>query len=560
MKAPFSVFALTLLLSPPTFAQSDPVTAPLSARTPEWVVKSNQYSRILLDAQASSRPEQMPFFGPSEHHLYVTDLKTGHPQRYRAALDQARNELNGKLDTEQDPNVRHDLQILLHAANAEIQESEIEEKRLLPWVDVPKLVFEGISNILSDETPAGNHDIALVRLQNYTGLLPGTQPITRLARDRYEEKRSDPGLLPPTHIQVANALASTDLHVDGIRSLFKKYRIADSDEALYAIGMQLHGYATWARQNVLPTARTNSQIPTDLYAQALHERGIDIDPRELIRRAAVEFVGTQTAMQQLAPLIGQAQGVEVSDYREVIRMQNQNPGLGNAASPPAATDIARSTTRAIAEADAFITGGRTADSALADSFRQDVADTESFNLPESMAEYQAMSERGVSLARSMFAFNTVNTDGWSLYAESEMLPYKPLDEQMTALQFRLLHAARAMLDPMLNMGHITREQAADILREDVQLPESLVKQELDRYQRLPGQAPSYLYGYHQLQSLRVETELTLGDRFDRKAFNDFLRERGLLLPDQLAEAVRTTFVPSQRGRPSNHPKSVMLVD
>jgi hypothetical protein len=95
-------------------------------------------------------------------------------------------------------------------------------------------------------------------------------------------------------------------------------------------------------------------------------------------------------------------------------------------------------------------------------------------------QFTAMVERGVSQARSLFAFNSVNVEGWALYAESEMLPSEPVDGQMFALQFRLLRAARAMLDPMLNLGLISREDAGKILSEQVVLSAPMVKQELDR--------------------------------------------------------------------------------
>jgi hypothetical protein len=40
----------------------------------------------------------------------------------------------------------------------------------------------------------------------------------------------------------------------------------------------------------------------------------------------------------------------------------------------------------------------------------------------------------------------------------------------------------------------------------------------------------------------------LGPKFDRKAFNDFVISQGLLPPDQLAEAVRTQFIPAAQGK------------
>ena len=161
-------------------------------------------------------------------------------------------------------------------------------------------------------------------------------------------------------------------------------------------------------------------------------------------------------------------------------------------------------------------------------------------------QFAAMVEQGVSLTRSLFAFNSVNVEGWALYAEAEMVPYEPPAGQFIALQLRLLRAARAFLDPMLNLGMVTRERAHDILVHDVGLSEPMARQELDRYTlNSPGQATSYFYGYSRILQLRAETQTKLGDKFDRKAFNDFLIAQGLLPPDLLAEAVRTRFIPEQ---------------
>ena len=46
----------------------------------------------------------------------------------------------------------------------------------------------------------------------------------------------------------------------------------------------------------------------------------------------------------------------------------------------------------------------------------------------------------------------------------------------------------------------------------------------------------------------MRTELALGAKFDRRAFNNFLLDQGLLPPDQLAEAVETVFIPAQQRR------------
>jgi uncharacterized protein (DUF885 family) len=150
----------------------------------------------------------------------------------------------------------------------------------------------------------------------------------------------------------------------------------------------------------------------------------------------------------------------------------------------------------------------------------------------------------------VFAFNSVNVEGWALYAEAETKPFEPLDGQLFALQARLMRAARAFLDPMLNLGLITRERAHDILTQEVCLSEPMARQEIDRYTfRAPGQACAYFYGYTQLLELRTATEIALGPKFDRQAFNDYLLGEGLLTPQLLAKAVREKFIPAQLAKP-----------
>ena len=163
-------------------------------------------------------------------------------------------------------------------------------------------------------------------------------------------------------------------------------------------------------------------------------------------------------------------------------------------------------------------------------------------------QFSAMVEHGVSLARSLFAFNSVNVEGWALYAEWMMVPYEPAGGQMIALQLRLLRAARAFLDPMLNLGLINRQRAHDILVNDVGISEAFAREELDRFMfRSPGQATAYFYGYSRILQLRAHTEVALGGKFNLQQFNDFILSQGLLPPDQLAEAVDQQFIPAHKG-------------
>ncbi len=593
-----SALAFGAVAQDQTAEASTPKTASAAPATPAWVARSNAHAQVMLDAQAPFQPEQASFFGVPGYDDQVSDLKPKHAERFRAAMAAAKAELRKRLAAEEDPAVRQDLQIMIAAADRNIEGSALNERLTLPWVDAPQLVFNGIKGLLSEQTPPERRARALDRLKRYVGLTPDTQPIAALARERYAERAGDGKPLRPTRLEVEQALGNVDTYIAGIRKLFAEYKLTGADEALAAMETQLRDYGRWARETVLPEARSDTRLPPELYAFGLKQVGIDIDPQLLIRRAQVEFMETRAAMRQLAPLVAQAKGIEgvdTHDHVAVIRALKKNtiPNEQLEARYRKVIDaidpiIVREQIVDVPKRSMVMRLGSEAESAAQpaphflpapligntgqqgqfvlpisvkdasgkaltyDDFNFDsVAWTLSAHegRPGHELQFTAMVERGVSLARTLFAFNSVNTEGWALYAEAEMVPYEPLDGQLIALQFRLLRAARAILDPMLNLGLIDRERAGQVLAEDVGLSPGMAKQELDRYTfNAPGQAGSYFYGYSRILELRMETELALGDKFDRLAFNNFLLDQGLLPPDLLAEAVRTRFVPAQQAK------------
>ncbi|MDC6652558.1 hypothetical protein N4Q54_26315, partial [Leclercia adecarboxylata] len=146
---------------------------------------------------------------------------------------------------------------------------------LLPWSDTPQTVFSGLNLLLSDQVPAERRAKALDRLKAYAGLAPGTQPVTTLSRQRYEERLGDKSLLQPTKIEVEQSLANVDTYIGGIEQLFGKYKVAGAGQALQTIASQLGEYRDWTRRDVLPKARTDARLPEPLYAYQLKRVGID---------------------------------------------------------------------------------------------------------------------------------------------------------------------------------------------------------------------------------------------------------------------------------------------
>jgi len=127
-------------------------------------------------------------------------------------------------------------------------------------------------------------------------------------------------------------------------------------------------------------------------------------------------------------------------------------------------------------------------------------------------------------------------------------PFMPLEGQLVSLDYRLLRAARAFLDPELQSGKVTPDDAYRVLEQDVVQSHAMAQQEVERYTyRAPGQANSYFYGYTKLIALRKDTEGVLGAKFNQKRFHDFILAQGLLPPDLMRQAVMEDFVPAERG-------------
>ncbi|NUS37556.1 MAG: DUF885 domain-containing protein [Lysobacter sp.] len=582
-----------VLAAPLPAMAAAPATTTKAAPAAAWVAKSNQYAQILLKAQGPFQPEQLSFLGVPGYDDQVSDFGPGYQARYRAATQKAKAELQAKAAGETDPNVRQDLAILDKAAANAIEASAVNERLVRPFADVGQTVFSGLQGLLNDQTQPARRALALKRLQRYAGLVPGSTPLATLARRRYEE-RNDPKLLQPTQVEVQQSLDNEATYVKGIRSLFTKYGI-DAGAATDALQKQLDDYATWTKATVLPHARSTYSLPPELYALQLKNVGIDIDPRALIERAQLEFMETRAAMQQLAPLVAKEKGITATDYIDVIRALKTKQLANDRIEPfyrgtilpaldriiatnrivtlpnrPMQMRLGSDAENAAQPAPHFLPAPLVGNTGQQGTFVLPLANPnakgdgayDDFNYPSAAwtltahegrpgheLQFTAMVERGVSLARTLFAFNSVNVEGWALYAEAETMPYEPLDGQLIALQLRLVRAARAILDPMLNLGLTDRDTAFKVLTEQVGLSKAMARQEVDRYTvNSPGQAGSYFYGYSRIQQLRAETELALGDRFDRKAFNDFLLDQGLLPPDLLAKAVREQFVPARKAK------------
>lgn len=566
-----------LLLTAPLFAQNQP----------DWVKKSDANARLLIDIQAKYEPESAGFAGVRGVDEQISDLNSG--AKERDAIRAARAELQSRLTRETDPLVKQDLQILIDAADQQVRQSEATEKYFIPWADAGGLVFGGIQGLLDDQIAPERRSAALVRLKKYTGLEAGFKPLITVAEERFREKENQSGLLGPSKEEVEKGLENSKAYVNGIGLLFEKYKIRDYSPAYAKLKEQLAEYEAFVRKEVIPKERSSFRLPPEFYEIQLKGYGVDYSSAELARLAHASFTDIQAQMQVLAAKIAKQRGLPSSDYRDVIAAlkKDQIPAdqvlshyekrladiedvirANHLVTLPQRKALIRIATAAETaqqpaphlqpapllnnhgERSVFVlpleTTGKGGDAMKYDDFSYAAASwtlTAHEARPGHELQFDGMIEHGVSQARGIFAFNSTNVEGWGLYAEWFMLPYMPDDAKLVSLDFRLLRAARAFLDPELQQGKVTQEQAMQVLEKDVVCSKAFATEELERFTfGAPGQAVSYFDGLTRILEIRQAAEKAMGPKFNAQKFHDFILSQGLLPPALLRKAVLEDFV------------------
>lgn len=586
MRRTRSLIATALIVCAPLVMAADPAPA-----TPAWVAQSNRHAQILLDVVAKYSPEAASFFGVEGRDADVVDLKPGYSERLQADLQAAQTKLESLRATVSDPQVRQDVDILIKAAADQRRTQELNDRLLLPFQDVGQLVFQSFQDLLDERVDKARQQNAVVRLRRYAGAEKGFEPVTSLARARYEERAGNSALVGPWVVEAQQYLNNMPRYLDGTEELFKASGLKGWQRDMKTLRKQFADYDAWARASVLPRARKTSQLPPKLYADNLKNVGVDMSPQDLMQRALADYVQTRDELKVTAAELAKQRNWPESDYKDVIRRLkkeripndqllalyqgrlNQIEAIvrekrivtlperaavirlaseaESAAQPAPHVDPPRmiGNTGEPAEFVLPLSNPNARKGAEMDDYSYDAVAwtlTAHEARPGHELQFARMLERGVSTARVVFAFNSANVEGWALYTEAVMKEYLPVEGRIGSLQARMFREARAFLDPMLNLGLLQPEQAMRFLMDEVVLSEPRAKQEVDRYTfRAPGQATFYYYGYTRFNALRTRVELAQPGRFNQLAFHDFIVNQGLLPFDLLEQAVMTEFVPAK---------------
>ncbi len=561
-----------------------------------WIGRSNTYTQQLIDVSNRHSPEGASAEGLAAYDTKISVLTQADEDQERAETEIVLKRLTASLATEKDPRVLQDVRILIHATDYSFRREDYDRAHTVPFLNASEVVFSGLQALLDDQTAPERRGAAVVRLKKYAGLEPGYTPLPDLARTLVLAHMARPGVTYPSRLRMETELARNGNYIDGIADLFRKYKLTGWEPAYARLKTELAGYDAWQRATVLPKARSDFRLDPADYALALEGYGVDLSPDKLAAQAHASFSAIQAEMAPLAAAVAREHHFASTDYRSVLAELKRQQITGDAilsfyearlhqieglitaheivTLPTRPAVIRLATAAETAQVPAphmqsppFLhnTGQRgvfilplnlpAAEGAKAKVFDDFTYDAVAWTLtahearPGHELQFDSMVEQGVSLARALYAFNSTNVEGWGLYSEYLIKPYMPVEGQLASLDLRLLRAARAFLDPELQSGKITPEQAKQILLHDVVLSDAFASSEVERYTtKSPGQANSYFYGYTRLLDLRQETEAALGAKFNLRRFHDFILAQGLLPPDLMRKAVFEEFIPLERTK------------
>jgi hypothetical protein len=579
-------FVLTFFLAAAVLAQDK--------ASHSWISASNEFTNKLLKVEMKHDPEAGSRQGLAEYDELISQPTLADEDQERKETEEVLSKLKAALPQQKQKEVTQDLQIIIRRVELDFRMEDYKRAHAVPFANASMMVFGGVRMLLDEQTPAARRPAAVVRLKRYAGLDPAYKPITEIFKQRVKEQMAKPGVVYPARVEIETELSRNSHYLDGIASLCKEYKLSGWEEPFARLKAQLVDYDEWVRFTVLPKARADFRLPPVEYAFSLEQYGIDIPPVQMAALAHKGFDEIQAEMKPIAAEIAKQRKLPSSDYRDVIRELKKQQLVGDAILPfyqnrlKQIEEIIRKQNLVtlpdrparIRIASAAETAQQPAPHMVAPPFLHNTGEKGEFVLPLNIPaaegkgpaqkyddftfdaaawtltahearpghelQFDSMLEHGVSVARVRYAFNSTNVEGWGLYSEYLLRPFMPLEGQLISLDYRLLRAARAFLDPELQSGEVTPGEAKRVLENDVLQSPAFAEEEVERYTyRAPGQANSYYYGYTKLLALRKDTEAAMGAKFDQKKFHDFILAQGLLPPDLLRKSVMTDLAGGQ---------------
>src|SRR3984957_3172929 len=243
----------------PASQQAQQSTAPgadAPARTSEkhWIEVSNGYTRQLLAIGLKHGPEGGSQQGLAQFDTLISKptLADQHAGRVETEAELAR--IRSAMVAEKDKDVLEDMAIVQKAYNLSFRTEDYNEAHEVPFFNATATIFGGLQTLLDPQTPDMRRAAAVVRLRKYVG---GTvdgevyTPFADILKQLTMEQMAKPDMVYPSRGEMETELSRNGAYLDGLSTLFTKYKLTGWQEPLDRLKVELTSYDAWIRANLL---------------------------------------------------------------------------------------------------------------------------------------------------------------------------------------------------------------------------------------------------------------------------------------------------------------------
>ncbi len=539
-----------------------------------WIDDSNKLAKDFTIALSTFNPYLASLIGYTEFDDKAPAIATDVPKREKQILVSWKVKLETLANNQSLPKeLQMDIAILLDSVKLALEEQELHEKyNIITFNKVAESVYTLIFQLLNDQSSHARQNAALERFDKIVNGFERYKPLSDASIEffNYEVANARGKILYPKRLQVEKYLKQSSELVKGVKELFVNSKLRGWEKNFEKFDKQVQEYDFFVKKDILPNARTEIGDPKEIYVFNLKQFGVFDSPEQLIIRAEKDFKFEFSRFEKVAEIVARRHGFDFKKPDQVIKALAQKNKINSSdilelyhkadvileniirdhqlvtlPKKPLMIRLASEAETAVepvphldlpplvnnsGERPQFIlpySKGEELDPNLL-FLGGAVALTAHEGRPGHDLQFSSMLDNGVSLIRSIYAFNSANVEGWGLYAEDLVFPYISPEAQLMSLQMRLLRISRMFLDPKINLKLIGHEQVSRV-HQSIGLSEGESQSEYERYAfRLPGQATSYYYGMLKLLDMKSESKSYNGKNFKLKCFNDTVLAAGLV--------------------------------
>jgi hypothetical protein len=551
----------------------------------EWVRLSDEIATRYSLATSELSPESGSWLGYTQFDALATPLDNDYGKRSNALNEKWILILDKEASKTYPVETKEDIQILRNNIQREILAYQLGMQfGVIDFNGGTKNIFSSLQGLVNPQVSAARQSKAVDRFRNYVNGFSSYKPFLVASQEYYlatEKEFAGKAILYPPKSEVELYLKESPQYIAGVEELLKASGRTDWKELYEAFKKQAAVYDDFVKTEILPKARLSPRVPKEIYALRLKGMGNDASPEDLIQMGESGYKELYPQYEALAKKLAKKYRMKSSKPADVVAYFKKKQ-IVKALEVQKLYQAADSRLKIIIEKNQIVTlpdrpltirmageaeslaqpvphlnpprfvgnqGERpefvvptAKDKMPFDDFSHEFAAiglTAHEGRPGHDLQFSRMLEVGMTTIRAVYAMNSVNVEGWALYAEDLVYPYIKDEEKFFGLQMRLWRMARMFLDPQIQLGLINDQRVMDVFTKELGISKEMATLELRRYTiQAPGQAPSYYYGYLMVKKALAEAEKSQGTQFNLKCFNDQVLSYGLLPLPMVLEKVK----------------------